>query len=104
MVKKLIWNDIKQNKLLACATIFFMGISAMIFALTALLFFHLMGAIDGLMDRAKVPDYMQCIRKAALLWKIKGFLWKAAVLSRNRKSDVSAKCMGKLANGRFVVF
>lgn len=39
MVKKLIWNDIKQNKLLAGATIFFMGISAMIFALTALLFF-----------------------------------------------------------------
>lgn len=72
MVKKLIWNDIKQNKLLAGATIFFMGISAMIFALTALLFFHLMGAIDGLMDRAKVPDYMQMHTEGSAFVENKG--------------------------------
>lgn len=59
MIRKMIGNDIKQNKLLAGATVFFMGISAMLFALTSLLFFHLTGAIEGLMDKAKVPDYMQ---------------------------------------------
>ncbi len=67
MIKKLVWNDVKQNKLLAGATVFFMGVSAMLFALTALLFFHLMGAIDDLMDRAKVPDYMQMHTEGGIL-------------------------------------
>jgi len=67
MIKKLVWNDVKQNKLLAGATVFFMGVSAMLFALTALLFFHLMGAIDDMMDRAKVPDYMQMHTEGGIL-------------------------------------
>ena len=28
MLKKLIWNDVKQNKLMSTATVFFMAISA----------------------------------------------------------------------------
>lgn len=59
MIKNLIWNDIKQNKLLSAATVFFMTISAMLLALTVLLASGLLGAIDSLMDKARVPDYMQ---------------------------------------------
>lgn len=59
MIKNLIWNDIKQNKLLSAATVFFMTISAMLLALTVLLASGLLGAIDSLMDKARVPDFMQ---------------------------------------------
>ncbi|MCI8400529.1 MAG: ABC transporter permease [Lachnospiraceae bacterium] len=59
MIIKLIRNDIKQNKLAAAATVFFMAASAMLLSLTAMLAFNLLGAIDGLMEQAKVPDYMQ---------------------------------------------
>ncbi len=59
MLKKLIWNDIRQNKLLSCTTTFFMAISAMILSLTALLFSSLLSAVDGLMQKAQVPDIMQ---------------------------------------------
>lgn len=59
MIKNLIWNDIKQNKLLSGATVFFMTISAMLLALTVLLASGLLGAIDSLMDKARVPDFMQ---------------------------------------------
>ncbi len=59
MVKNLIWNDIKQNRLSSAATIFFMAVSAMLLSLAMLLAWGLLGAIDGLMERAEVPDYMQ---------------------------------------------
>lgn len=59
MVKKLIWNDIGQNKLSSAAAVFFMAVSAMLLSLSVLLSSGLLGAIDGLMERSKVPDYMQ---------------------------------------------
>lgn len=59
MIKKLIGNDIKQNRLSAGAAVFFMTISSMLFALTVLLLSGLLGAVDSLMDLAQVPDYMQ---------------------------------------------
>lgn len=59
MTGKLIWSDIKQNKLSSVMTVFFMALSAMLAALTVLLFSGLVRAIDGLMDEAQVPDYMQ---------------------------------------------
>lgn len=59
MVKNLIWNDIKQNRLSSAAAIFFMAVSAMLLSLAMLLAWGLLGAIDGLMERAEVPDYMQ---------------------------------------------
>lgn len=59
MIKRLLWNDMKHNKLLSAATVFFMATSAMLLALTMLLFSVLLGAIDGLMEKAAVPDYMQ---------------------------------------------
>lgn len=43
MLNKLIWNDIRQNKLLSAATVFFMAVSALMLGLTALLFSSLLG-------------------------------------------------------------
>lgn len=59
MLKKLIWNDVRQNKLLSAATVFFMAVSAMMLALTALLFSSLLGSVNGLMGQAQAPDLVQ---------------------------------------------
>lgn len=59
MLKKLIWNDLRQNKLMSASTVFFMAISATLLVLTAMLFTNLIGAIDSLMDKAIVPDFIQ---------------------------------------------
>lgn len=59
MLKKLIWNDVKQNKLMSAATVFFMAISATLLALTMFLCSNLLGAINTLMDSAIVPDFIQ---------------------------------------------
>lgn len=59
MLKKLIWNDVRQNKLISVSTVFFMAVSAALLVLTSLLFTNLLGSIDGLMDKAAVPDFMQ---------------------------------------------
>lgn len=59
MLKKLIWNDVRQNKWMSAATIFFMAASVALLALTVLLLADLLGAIDSLMDNAIVPDFMQ---------------------------------------------
>lgn len=59
MLRKLIWNDVTQNKLMSAATIFFMTVSAMLLALTVLLFANLLGAVSTLMEKAVVPDYIQ---------------------------------------------
>lgn len=59
MLKKLIWNDVRQNKLLSTATVFFMAVSSMMLALTALLFSSLLGSVGALMEQAQVPDLLQ---------------------------------------------
>ena len=59
MLKKLIWNDVKQNKLMSTATVFFMAISATLLALTVFLCSNLLGTINTLMDSAIVPDFIQ---------------------------------------------
>ncbi len=59
MLKKLIWNDVRQNKLLSAAAVFFMAVSAMMLALTALLFSSLLGSVNGLMKQAQAPDLVQ---------------------------------------------
>ncbi len=59
MLKKLIWNDVRQNKLLSAATVFFMAVSAMMLALTVLLCSSLLGAVNGLMEQAQAPDLVQ---------------------------------------------
>lgn len=59
MIGRLIWNDIRRNKLLSVVTVIFMSVSAMLLALTVLLSSSLLGAIDSLMERAKTPDFLQ---------------------------------------------
>ena len=66
MNRKLIWNDINGHKLHSGAMLFFMTISAMLLALTVILSAGLLGAIDHLMDKAQVPDYIQ-MHNASLL-------------------------------------
>ena len=64
MIKKLIVNDINQNKFSSGAALFFMAVSAMLLVLTTLLFSGLAGAIDSLMEKAEV-DFKLTKRTAA---------------------------------------
>lgn len=59
MIRKLMLNDLKQNKFLSVVTCFFMAVSAMLFGLTVLLFGNLLGSIDALMEQAGTPDFLQ---------------------------------------------
>lgn len=59
MKKRIIWNDIKGNWLLAVTTWLFMAISAFMFALTCFLFVSLMASMDTLMEKAQTPDFLQ---------------------------------------------
>lgn len=59
MLKKLIWNDLRQNRLLCAATVFFMAVCAMMLALTARLYCSLLGSVNGLMEQAQAPDLVQ---------------------------------------------
>lgn len=59
MNKRIIWNDIKGNRLLAVTTWLFMAISAFMFALTCFLFVGLLGSVDTLMEKAQTPDFLQ---------------------------------------------
>lgn len=59
MLKRFWWNDLKQNKLISAALIFFMTISPMLLSLGVLLFSGLLGSIENLMENARVPDLVQ---------------------------------------------
>ncbi|MGN0315716.1 MAG: FtsX-like permease family protein [Fusicatenibacter sp.] len=59
MKKRILWNDIKGNRLLAVTTWLFMGISAFMFALTCFLFVSLLSSVDTLMEKAQTPDFLQ---------------------------------------------
>lgn len=59
MRKRLILNDIRKNRLFAAATVAFMTVSAMLFALTAVLSISLLSSIQTLMEQAKTPDFLQ---------------------------------------------
>lgn len=59
MIKRLILNDFKRNKLISTVTCIFMTVSAMLLGLTVLLFGSLLGSIDNLMNMAQTPDFLQ---------------------------------------------
>lgn len=59
MIKRLLWNEIRNHKLLSISTVIFMAISSLFIALSAVLFTDLLGSVNGLMDMAKTPDYLQ---------------------------------------------
>ena len=55
MRKRLILNDIRKNRLFTAATVAFMTVSAMLFALTVLLSVSLLSSIQTLMEQAETP-------------------------------------------------
>ena len=59
MRKRIIWNDIRQNRLLSVTTWVFMAASAFLFGLTCFLFASLLGSVNTLMDEAQTPDFLQ---------------------------------------------
>lgn len=59
MKRKIIWNDIKENKLLSFSTCLFMAVSAFLFSLSGLLFTGLLGSVNTLMETAQTPDFLQ---------------------------------------------
>ena len=59
MIGRLLWNDIKNNKLLSLSTVTFMAASSLFISLAAVLFVGLLGSVSGLMERAVTPDYLQ---------------------------------------------
>ncbi|MGN1377624.1 MAG: ABC transporter permease [Dorea sp.] len=59
MIRKLIKNDIRNNPLFSFMTVFFMTVSAMLLALTVLLFSSLLTSMGTLMTLAETPDYLQ---------------------------------------------
>lgn len=59
MKKRILWNDIKGNRLLAVTTWLFMAVCAFMVALTCFLFGSLMASVDTLMEKAQTPDFLQ---------------------------------------------
>lgn len=59
MIRRLIENDIRANKLSSAATCFFMAVSALLLCLTMLLGGSLLGSIGHLMEEAQTPDFLQ---------------------------------------------
>lgn len=59
MIGRLLWNDIRTHKLLSLSTVLFMAASSLFISLAAVLFTGLLGSVDGLMERAMTPDYLQ---------------------------------------------
>lgn len=59
MRRRMIWNDIRGNRLMSVTTWFFMAVSAFLLALTAYLAVSLLGSVDALMEQAKTPDFLQ---------------------------------------------
>ena len=59
MNHKLIFCDIKNNKVQSTVTAFFFSISVFVISLTVLLFTSLLGSINTLTKCAKIPDFLQ---------------------------------------------
>lgn len=59
MIKRLIENDIRANKLSSAAIFVFMSVSAMLLCLTVLLGGSLLGSVEHLMEEAQTPDFLQ---------------------------------------------
>lgn len=59
MKTRILWNDLKANRLLSFSSWAFMAVSACLSALTCFLFAGLLSSIDVLMDKAGTPDFLQ---------------------------------------------
>ena len=59
MIRRLIKNEIKNQKLLSISTVIFMAVSSMLIVLALTLFSSLLGSVSNLMKVAGTPDYLQ---------------------------------------------
>ena len=59
MLKRLVINDFKANKLITISTCIFMAVTAMLLGLSIFLFASLATSIDALMTKAETPHFMQ---------------------------------------------
>ncbi|MDO4493595.1 MAG: FtsX-like permease family protein [Clostridia bacterium] len=59
MLLRLLKNELRAAKLLSFATALFTGASTLLIVLASVLFTSLWGAVNGLMETAKTPDYLQ---------------------------------------------
>ncbi|MEE1071728.1 MAG: ABC transporter permease [Cellulosilyticum sp.] len=59
MYFRLIYNDIRKNKVITLTTLLFIVISALLMSLASILMIHLAGSIDTLMLQAKAPHFLQ---------------------------------------------
>lgn len=82
ILQKLIVGDIKKNRFSVSAMIAFVAVSVLLFSLTIILFSNLSGAIDGLMNEAKTPDFLQMHTGVLEKKEIKAFA--------NSRSDLEA--------------
>ena len=73
MTRRLLWNDIKHHKLLSISTVLFMAVSSLLISLAAVLLTGLLGSVDGLMEKAVTPDYLQMHAGEVQLEKIEKF-------------------------------
>lgn len=73
MLGRLLWNDIRNHKLLSLSTVIFMAASSFFISLAAVLFTSLLGSVDELMQKAMTPDYLQMHTGEIQTEKIEGF-------------------------------
>ncbi len=59
MIRRLIINDLKSNKLITASTAVFMAVTAMLLGLAVFLFATLSSSIDSLMTKAETPHFLQ---------------------------------------------
>ncbi len=59
MIRRLVWNDMKNKPLFAISTFLITAITTMLFALSVLLLSQLLSSMDTLMAKAKTPDFLQ---------------------------------------------
>ena len=59
MLRRLITNDLRSNKLISVSTVIFMAVTAMLLGLSVFLFGTLYSSIDSLMKKAETPHFLQ---------------------------------------------
>ena len=68
MLRRLITNDLRSNKLISVSTVIFMAVTAMLLGLSVFLFGTLYSSIDSLMKKAETPHFLQ-MHTGDLLYK-----------------------------------
>lgn len=82
MLGRLMWNDIRNHKLLSLSIVIFMAASSLLIALAVVLFTSLLGSVDGLMERAMTPDYLQMHTGAIQIERITAFAEEHSVIEK----------------------